>query len=119
MTAGPDRPGVDVADAAQPPPTGDGVGPTIDLTDATLIPAAQRPEFESRWRDIQARFVDSPRSAVDDAQALVDEALGAVSAGFAQRKAALDERGASDAETEELRQSLRGYRDFFERLLQL
>jgi hypothetical protein len=112
----------EVADAVQPAdatPASDTAGSTIDLTDVTLIPATQRSEFESRWQEIQVRFVDEPRSAVDDAEALVAEVVDAVTAGFAERKAALDQRWENDAATEELRQSLRGYREFFQRLLQI
>jgi hypothetical protein len=44
-------------------------------------PPAQRPRDEelhgvtTRWRDIQARFVDEPRSAVQDADALVSDLM--------------------------------------------
>jgi len=86
-----------------------------------LVPAASRTEFQSRWNEVQTMFVDEPRAAVDRADALVAEVAQAVTAGFADRKAALEQRwsSGSDVATEDLRQVLRSYRAFFERLLQI
>lgn len=89
--------------------------------DVELVPAGRRADFESRWREIQAAFVDDPRRAVDEADALVAEVTRALTASFSDRKAALERHAGSggDAETEELRQALRSYRALFERVLRI
>lgn len=75
-------------------------------------------KFSGRWHEIQAAFVDDPRTAVQDADALVAEFLQRLAATFAQERADLEQRWATgnDVSTEDLRQSLRRYRAFFERL---
>jgi hypothetical protein len=97
------------------------IADAVTSGDTALVTTQQRGEFKSRWQELQTLFVDEPRGAVDGADALVAEVVDAVSAGFADRKAALEQRWASggDVATEELRQSLRAYRAFFERLLQI
>ena len=72
-----------------------------------------------RWKDIQAEFVDEPREAVQEADALVAELMQRLAAMFAGERAGLEERwaGGNQVSTEDLRQGLRRYRSFFERLL--
>jgi hypothetical protein len=72
-----------------------------------------------RWKEIQAQFVDEPRSAVQDADALVADLMQRLARTFAAERAQLESRWASgeDVSTEDLRQGLRRYRSFFERLL--
>ena len=91
-------------------------------TDAELLTGRQREEFEARWRDVQTGFVDEPRGAVDRADALVGDVVEAVTAGFSARRSELEQRWAAEGEeaaTEDLRQALRAYRDFFDRLLKI
>jgi hypothetical protein len=95
-------------------PTDDEAG---QETDADLVPAASRSEFESRWREIQAMFVDEPREAVGRANALLDEVMRSVMSGFSERTAALEQRPDAQANTEQLRQALRSYRALFDRVL--
>ena len=72
-----------------------------------------------RWKDIQAEFVDEPEQAVQEADALVAELMQRLAAMFANERAGLEKRLAGDQQvsTEDLRQGLRRYRSFFERLL--
>ena len=72
-----------------------------------------------RWKDIQAEFVDEPSRAVQQADALVAELMQRLAAMFASERAGLEERlaGGDRVSTEDLRQGLRLYRSFFERLL--
>jgi hypothetical protein len=97
------------------------------ITDATedrdsrmpLFAADQLSELRNRWADIQATFVDEPRGAVEKADALVSEAVTKLAEGFARTRDELDKqwkRGDS-VSTEDLRQALRHYRSFFDRLL--
>jgi hypothetical protein len=73
----------------------------------------------TRWREIQAQFVDEPRNAVTDADALVAELMERLARMFAGEREQLESRWRSgnDVSTEDLRQGLRRYRSFFERLL--
>ena len=72
-----------------------------------------------RWKDIQAEFVDEPATAVREADALVAELMQRLATMFANERAELENRwaGGNQVSTEELRQGLRLYRSFFERLL--
>ena len=72
-----------------------------------------------RWKEIQAQFVDDPRSAVQDADALVADLMQRLARMFADERGQLESRWASgeSVSTEDLRQGLRRYRSFFERLL--
>ena len=72
-----------------------------------------------RWKEIQAQFVDDPRSAVQDADALVADLMQRLARMFADERGQLESRWASGeaVSTEDLRQGLRRYRSFFERLL--
>jgi hypothetical protein len=69
--------------------------------------------FAERFRDIQLRFVDSPKEATADAAALVGEAVDKVTAALNSQKEAL---GGDSDDTEQLRVQLRGYRDLLNRL---
>jgi len=90
--------------------------------DTELLAAQQRSDFEARWRDVQTAFVDEPRGAVDRADGLVGEVVEAVAAGFSARRSQLEQRWSAEGEeaaTEDLRQALRAYREFFDRLLKI
>jgi hypothetical protein len=76
-------------------------------------------EFQSRWEEIQVRFVDEPRGAVEDADALVATVMQRLAEGFASERERLEAqwgRG-EDISTEDLRVALLRYRSFFQRLL--
>lgn len=89
--------------------------------DVDLLPSETRRDFESRWREIQAMFVDDPRRAVDGADALVAEVAQSLTSGFSKRKAALEQHAGAggELETEELRRALQSYRALFERVLRI
>ena len=86
---------------------------------APLFNEGELNDLRGRWQRIQGSFVDEPRAAVQDADELVAAAMKRLAEIFA------DERGKMEAEwsrgdevsTEELRQALRRYRSFFDRLL--
>ncbi|WP_030439776.1 hypothetical protein [Actinoplanes subtropicus] len=69
--------------------------------------------FADRFRDIQLRFVDSPKEATADAAALVGEAVDKVTEALRAQKDAL---GGDSEDTEQLRVQLRSYRDLLNRL---
>jgi len=72
--------------------------------------------FQERWREVQLRFVDSPKEATDEAAQLVEEAVDRLTASLRSRKQGV--AGDSD-DTEALRIQLRGYRDILNRILGL
>jgi hypothetical protein len=86
-----------------------------------LFAAEEREEAERRWGDIQARFVDEPRSSVEEANALVADLMDRLVSGFGAERSRLEaqwDRG-EDVTTEELRLVLQRYRSFFSRLLEV
>ncbi|WP_433301628.1 hypothetical protein ACQP2F_06635 [Actinoplanes sp. CA-030573] len=74
---------------------------------------AEGDSFADRFRDIQLRFVDSPKEATAEAAALVGEAVDKLTSALKAQKDAL--AGESD-DTEQLRVQLRSYRDLLNRL---
>jgi hypothetical protein len=86
---------------------------------ARLLEGDELQSIVVRWKEIQAHFVDEPRTAVQQADALVAGLMQQLAAMFARERAELEQRwtGGNEVSTEELRQSLRRYRSFFERLL--
>jgi hypothetical protein len=95
-------------------------GLTADRTPpARLLESDELQRTVARWKEIQAHFVDEPRTAVEQADALVAGLMRQLTAMLSRERAELEERwaGGSEVSTEELRQSLRRYRAFFERLL--
>ena len=86
---------------------------------STLFPENETNDFRTRWTDIQTGFVDEPRRAVEQADALVAEVIKRLANSFAEERSKLEGhwgRG-DDVSTEDLRVSLRRYRSFFDRLL--
>lgn len=84
-----------------------------------LFPAGDGDSFRNRWHDIQGGFVDEPRKAVEQADELVASVIQRLAQVFADERAKLegDWSQGRDVSTEDLRQALRRYRSFFDRLL--
>jgi len=84
-----------------------------------LFPDNELNEFRARWDKVQIRFVDEPRAAVEQADGLVASVVKRIAEQFAAERAELEnqwDRG-DNVSTEDLRQALRRYRSFFDRLL--
>jgi hypothetical protein len=84
-----------------------------------LLANADGEGYQTRWREIQARFVDEPRTAVQDADELVAELMQRMAATFTRERERLEtewERG-DEVSTEDLRRAMQHYRSFFNRLL--
>ena len=86
-----------------------------------LFPPAEITRLRAQWTEIQAAFVDEPRSAVKSADSLVGDVLKSLSQTFSNERSRLegqwDREG--DITTEDFRMALRRYRTFFDRLLSL
>ncbi len=75
--------------------------------------------LRARWDSVQAAFVDDPKECVHKADALVSDLVDQLTKSFAETRSRLEGHWArgEDASTEDLRQALKRYRDFFDRLL--
>ena len=107
------------ADRGAPDAAGAGSVAAGSAPRASLLADGELQSMTMRWKDIQAEFVDEPSRSVEQADALVAELMQRLAAMFASERAGLEERLAGDHQvsTEDLRQGLRLYRSFFERLL--
>jgi hypothetical protein len=88
---------------------------------APLFPDTELAELRSRWDKAQIGFVDEPRAAVQQADSLVATVVKRLAEQFATERAELEhqwDRG-TEVSTEDLRQALRRYRSFFDRLLEV
>lgn len=76
-------------------------------------------QLREQWREVQTQFVDDPKDAVTRADALVADALQQLTDRCSRRREELESRWARGeaADTEEMRQALRGYRELFDQLL--
>ena len=130
-----DNPTLTTADIANPsrtlPPADNTPHPlatttaaSADAADAArqpLFPGAELQNFRSQWDQAQGLFVDDPRRAVEQADSLVANTVQRLAKQFADERAKLEAQWESgeNVSTEDLRQALRRYRDFFDRLLSL
>ena len=91
----------------------------IEPEKTPLFSPADARGMHDRWTSIQAGFVDEPREAVHQADVLVAETIQRLAETFAREKSTLEEQWSrgDDISTEDLRQALRKYRSFFDRLL--
>ncbi|WP_412517603.1 hypothetical protein K8Z49_03680 [Actinomadura madurae] len=87
-------------------------------TPATLLDPAEGERFRERWREVQSAFVDDPAESVRKADGLASEAVDALGRAIAAHRGALSEalEKGEQADTERLRQALRGYRDLLDRI---
>lgn len=94
-------------------------GPNGSHEHAALFPAEDMDKFRARWREIQGDFVDEPRKAVEQANGLVEQVIQRLTDVFASERGRLEKEWGQgkDVSTEDLRQALRRYRSFFDRLL--
>ena len=92
---------------------------TEPSTDKSLFADADLSGLRSRWNDVQAAFVDDPKKCVQEADALVAEVVEQLTTGFSAVRSRLEAQWArgEEASTEDLRLSLKRYREFFQRLL--
>lgn len=113
-----------LAEANFSPPAAPGHDAVIgDATPATAAAGSgllgDNNGFEQRWNEIQATFVDEPRQAVERADTLVADVVERLARVFADERGRLEAAwsGGDTVSTEDLRQALQRYRDFFHALL--
>ena len=83
------------------------------LTDEPMFADDVADRLRTRWRELQADFVDDPERAVRAADDVVDEMMRTIT----ERRQRLTGEWQGHTDTEELRLALRGYRSFFDTLL--
>ena len=99
--------------AAAPGSAGAGVG--LDVAGAAFITDADG--YRASWVRIQSGFVDDPHGSVTEAAELITQITGSLVSAVQERERSLRAGWDSgDADTEILRNALRDYRAFFERL---
>ncbi len=84
-----------------------------------LLDREESEALRTRWNEIQAKFVDEPRSAVQQADELVSEVVKKIIKIFASEHSSLEGQWNQgiDVSTEDLRKALQHYRSFFNRLV--
>ena len=93
---------------------------TPSLTESgPLFPDDELHNYRARWDQVQASFVDEPRQAVGQADSLVANVVKRIAEQFSAEREKLETQWSKgqDVNTEDLRQALRRYRSFFDRLL--
>jgi hypothetical protein len=87
----------------------------------SLFEEEEARKFRARWQVIQGKFVDDPRDSVKQADDLVADIIKNVTMSFSDRRVSLEKQWNSgqNVSTEDMRQALKRYRSFFERLLTL
>lgn len=101
--------------------SGGGQGMAREQAPGPLLPNETIQELRGRWDQVQTGFVDEPRQAVQQADELVATAMKHIAESFSNERSKLEQqwdRG-DEVNTEDLRQALRKYRDFFHRLLSI
>jgi hypothetical protein len=87
---------------------------------ATLWNDSDRQRIRGRWQELQAKFLDDPHLVAGEAERLVQEAVVSLTASLDARRSQLHKQRASrGVDTENLRASLRDYREFLDRILGL
>jgi hypothetical protein len=78
-------------------------------------------DLRTRWQHVQGEFVDDPQASVKQADELVADSIKRLAETFAAERSNLEATWSKGGEvsTEDLRQALRRYRSFFDRLLSI
>lgn len=116
--------GSSTAATAAPTPTGMAANRTDPSTDGNghepLVSRDRAEDYSTRWNEIKGAFVDEPRQAVGQADELVGQLLDELEELFRKQRRDIEQGlDADETSTEDLRQALRRYRSFFDRLLSL
>lgn len=115
--------GTDVHDVGRDPSSerrSPASGPdTVTEWSGDLLSSDDRSGYQKRWDDIQVRFIDEPRESVRKADDLVGEVTTRIADRFSSARGDMEQRweGGNEPTTEELRQAVQRYRDFFQRLV--
>ncbi|MEV0128309.1 hypothetical protein AB0H83_07555 [Dactylosporangium sp. NPDC050688] len=96
------------------------VGGTSAANLASLWNDTDRQRIRGRWQELQSKFLDDPHLVAGEAERLVQEAVASLTTSLDSRRTQLHQQRASRGlDTENLRASLRDYREFLDRILGL
>lgn len=86
---------------------------------APLYVEHEAADLRTKWQNIQGAFVDDPQGSVEQADQLVATAIQRLAEIFSTEKSKLQAAWSNGGEvsTEDMRQALRRYRSFFDRIL--
>jgi hypothetical protein len=73
-------------------------------------------EFQLRFQEIQSDFIDDPRSAIQKAERLMQEAIDRMAKSMQERVRAMHRDTDGKEDTEQLRVTMRLYREFIQSL---
>jgi hypothetical protein len=95
------------------------ISPAKEQTETqSFLPEERMSILRKEWEDVQASFVDDPRSAVNKANHLVDQLVDELTTTFTNERTSLEGQwSGGNVDTEALRVALQRYREFFNRLL--
>ncbi len=95
-------------------------GGTSAANIASLWNDTDRQRIRGRWQELQSKFLDDPHLVAGEAERLVQEAVASLTASLDSRRTQLhQQRATRGLDTENLRASLRDYREFLDRILGL
>jgi hypothetical protein len=87
------------------PQSGSGMAMWPDMTD-----------FHRRFEEIQSDFIEDPKGAVQEAERLMAEAIDRWSKSMRERMQSMHRDTGDGADTEQLRMTMRSYREFMQSL---
>jgi hypothetical protein len=102
-----------------PAQTRENMAPEESPRPTPLFDDRETNDLRNRWQEIQGNFVDDPQASVEQADELVANSIKRLAEMFSTERSNLEgtwSRG-GQVSTEDLRQALRRYRSFFDRLL--
>ena len=73
-------------------------------------------EFQLRFQEIQSEFIDDPKAAVQKAERLMQEAIDHLTKSMQERSRAMHRDTDGKGDTEQLRVTMRMYREFIQSL---
>jgi predicted N-formylglutamate amidohydrolase len=73
-------------------------------------------DFQHRFEEIQSDFIDDPKGAVKEAERLMAEAIDRWTKSMHERMQSMHGDTGDGADTERLRTTMRGYREFMQSL---
>ncbi|HTQ89208.1 MAG TPA: hypothetical protein VMK84_06905 [Streptosporangiaceae bacterium] len=131
-TAAPAAPAAPAADPnLRPGEATAALGDFSDLTYGNLVPDAD--QYAAQWQQVQFRFVDDPHGSVTEAADIIAQVTAKMEAAIAERQRAIEERQhaiaeqqrslrgrwgeGTNADTENMRETLRMYKTFLDQLI--
>src|SRR5579871_1272294 len=92
---------------------------TAEAGHQALFPSGESDSFRNQWNDIQVSFLDALCPSVEKADQLIATVVQRLTQIYVEERSKLENEWAkrSEVSTEDLRQALRRYRTFFDRLL--